>query len=218
MLLACAVRIAQFLCLHRLGPEPSENANTVEESPRATQQRLIEREISKRVWWFLVRQDWLQIPFNKTYNIDPTQFNTPMPKNCDEELSLMVSSNAVIDHDQEHYTQGSYTMVLNNGKFTHRCIIKGIFTNILKFIAVVVLIWKTQDRLCQQGQPNAVEGGLHRLYAEVIQADRELRELMDKMPAFFRNASGDHELPFELVFSRRRVNNCLMIKKYATWY
>lgn len=62
-------------------------------------------------------------------------------------------------------------------------------------MAVAVLIWKTQDRMCQQGHPNAVEGGLHKLYAEVIQSDREMRELMDKMPTFFRNASRDDKLP-----------------------
>jgi hypothetical protein len=115
VLLANAVRIAQCLCLHRLGPDPRETTDTVEECPLTMQQRLIDREISKRVWWFLVRQDWLQIPFNNTYNIHPTQFNTPMPKNCEEEIPLMFSSHAIIDHDQEHYTQGSHTMVLNHG-------------------------------------------------------------------------------------------------------
>ncbi|QGA19014.1 hypothetical protein EYB26_006699 [Talaromyces marneffei] len=194
VLLASAVRIAQCLCLHRLGSDPRENTNTVEESPRAMQQRLIDREISKRVWWFLVRQDWLQIPFNNTYNIHPTQFNTPMPKNCGEEPSLMFSSNAVIDHDQEHYTQGSYTMVLNH---------------------VAVLIWKTQDQLCQQGHPNAVEGGLHKLYGEVIQSDREMRELMDKMPSFFRNASRDHELPTHIRQQREVLSLSYAHKFYS---
>jgi len=41
--------------------------------------------------------------------------------------------------------------------------------------------------MCQQGHPNGVEDGLRKLYSEVIQADRELRELMDKMPSFYRN-------------------------------
>ncbi|KAL3493328.1 hypothetical protein BJX62DRAFT_223981 [Aspergillus germanicus] len=172
VLLACAVRIAQCLCLHRLGldnntPRDSttpDEATILEDMQQ--RRRLIEREISKRVWWFLVRQDWLQIPFNNTYTIHPTQFNTPMPFNCDEEVAHMFDAQGVVDHEQEHYTQGSYTMVLNH---------------------VAVLIWKTQDKLCQQGHPDSVDDGLRRLYSEVIQADRELRELMEKMPSFFRN-------------------------------
>ncbi|KAL2832317.1 putative C6 transcription factor [Aspergillus pseudoustus] len=165
VLLACAVRIAQCLCLHRLGPDPPRNGSTDDEV-EAMQRRLIDREVSKRVWWFLVRQDWLQIPFNNTYTIHPTQFNTPMPLNCNEEIPLMFSTEAIIHHEQEHYTQGSYTMVLND---------------------VAVLIWKTQDKMCQQGHPNGVEDGLRKLYSEVLQADRELRELMNKMPSFYRN-------------------------------
>ncbi|KAL4791921.1 hypothetical protein BDV19DRAFT_401014 [Aspergillus venezuelensis] len=166
VLLACAVRISQCLCLHRLGPDSTTNARTDEDRP-TMQRQLIEREVSKRVWFFLVRQDWLQIPFNNTYTIHLTQFNTPMPSNCDEEIEHMFNADGVIDHEQEHYTQGSYTAVLNH---------------------VAVLIWKTQDKLCQLGPPNGVDGGLHKLYAEVIRADQELRELMETMPTFFRDS------------------------------
>jgi hypothetical protein len=119
VLLACAVRIAQCLCLHRLGPDNNTPRDSTTPSEAILvediQRRLIEREISKRVWWFLVRQDWLQIPFNNTYTIHPTQFNTPMPFNCDEEIANMFDAQGVVDHEQEHYTQGSYTMVLNHG-------------------------------------------------------------------------------------------------------
>ncbi|KAL2816736.1 putative C6 transcription factor [Aspergillus granulosus] len=170
VLLACAVRIAQCLCLHRLGPDSATNANTGEKG-QARQRRLVDREVSKRVWWFLIRQDWLQIPFNNTYTIHPTQFNTPMPLNCDDEIPLMFNTEGVIDHEQEHYTQGSYAMVLNQ---------------------VAVLIWKTQDQMCRQGHPNGVEDGLRKLYSEVIQADRELRELMNKMPSFYQSMPDAH--------------------------
>ncbi|KAL4971698.1 hypothetical protein BDW66DRAFT_164909 [Aspergillus desertorum] len=170
VLLAGAVRIAQCLCLHRLGPDTGKGTVAAGESQQTMQRRLIDREVSKRVWWFLVRQDWLQIPFNNTYTIHPSQFNTPMPLNCDEEIPLMFSAEKIIDHHQEHYTQGSYTMVLNH---------------------VAVLIWKTQDKMCQQGHPNEVEDGLRKLYSEIILADRELRELMDKMPSFYRDTSDD---------------------------
>ncbi|KAL4951718.1 hypothetical protein BDW69DRAFT_201270 [Aspergillus filifer] len=164
VLLACAVRISQCLCLHRLGPDSTANARAGQER-QTLQQRLLEREVSKRVWWFLVRQDWLQIPFNNTYTIHPTQFNTPMPLNCDEEIVHMFNADGVVDHEQEHYTQGSYNTVLSH---------------------VAVLIWKTQDKMCQLGHPNGVDDGLRKLYSEVIRADQELRELMEKMPTFFR--------------------------------
>jgi hypothetical protein len=116
VLLSCGIRIAQCLCLHRLGPEPMVEKKNKGEAEQTIQRRLIDREVSKRVWWFLVRQDWLQIPFNNTYTIHPTQFNTPMPMNCDEDIAQIFKSNRIIDHDQEHYTQGSYTTVLNHGK------------------------------------------------------------------------------------------------------
>jgi hypothetical protein len=54
---------------------------------------------------------------------------------------------------------------------------------------VAVLIWRTQDRMCQQGHPNQVEDGLRKLYAEVIQADHDLRDIMERMPSFFKMSS-----------------------------
>ncbi|KAJ5119003.1 C6 transcription factor [Penicillium atrosanguineum] len=114
VLLASGSRIAQCLAIHRLGPDHKSSISQCTDQILRTR-RLIDREISKRVWWFLVRQDWLQIPFNNTYNIHPSQFNTPMPRNCDEEAFKMVVDGEVIQHDQDQYTQGSYTSVLNNG-------------------------------------------------------------------------------------------------------
>lgn len=130
VLLASASRIAQCLNLHRLGFEtPSHILQRSDASAR--KQLLIDREVAKRAWWFLVRQDWLQIPYNNTYNIHPSQFNTPMPKHCDEECSKMISSTGIIEQDKNHYTQGSYTSVLNEGitrnnksfgtELTHSC-------------------------------------------------------------------------------------------------
>lgn len=115
VLLAAGSRIAQCLGIHRLSPDkPSSKSDS--KSQGLLEEKIIEREVSKRVWWFLVRQDWLQIPFNNTYSIHPTQFTTPMPNNCDEEIPLMISQGSIRTWDQEHYTQGSYTAVLNQGK------------------------------------------------------------------------------------------------------
>lgn len=115
VLLASGSRIAQCLGLHRLRPDKPNRARQ-NSTPVPSDQHLIDVEVSKRVWWFIVRQDWLQIPFNNTYNIHPSQFSTPMPKNCEEDVSLMILQGEVEDHDQEHYTQSTYTSVLNHGK------------------------------------------------------------------------------------------------------
>lgn len=114
VLLASGTRIAQCLAIHRLGPDKKSHISQCTD-PNLRTRRLIDREISKRVWWFLVRQDWLQIPFNNTYNIHRSQFNTPMPSNCDEETFQMLVDGEVKQHGQDHYTQGSYTSVLNRG-------------------------------------------------------------------------------------------------------
>lgn len=119
VLLASGSRIAQCLAIHRLGPDRTSSILQCAD-PILRTRRLIDREISKRVWWFLVRQDWLQIPFNNTYNIHPSQFNTPMPKNCDEAVFQMIIDGDVKQHNQDHYTQGSYTAVLNQSMFFPR--------------------------------------------------------------------------------------------------
>lgn len=53
-----------------------------------------------------------------------------------------------------------------------------------------------QDRICQHKSPSDSEESLHRLYSEVIEADRELRVMMSKMPAFLKsNGDGSSGLP-----------------------
>ncbi|KAJ5107212.1 C6 transcription factor [Penicillium angulare] len=171
VLLASAGRIAQCLGLHRLGPVKA-TAESQETESLLHKQSLIDREVSKRAWWFLVRQDWLQIPFNNTYSIHPTQFTTPMPKNCDDDISCMIVQGEVLDHGPEHYTQGSYTSVLNH--------VSGI-------------VWKLQDRMCQHESPNEDEESLRSLYSEALQADQELRKLISKVPSFLKDESAPSE-------------------------
>ena len=112
VLLSCGIRIAQSLGLHRLGPDslsrPVEGISAL--------RSLVSREVNKRTWWFLIRQDWLQIPFLNTYSIHPTQFNTPMPRNCFEDIHLMAQNNQIVEQEPETYTQSSYTSVLNHSR------------------------------------------------------------------------------------------------------
>lgn len=78
VLLASAVRIAQSMGLHRLG-------NEAESGP----DRLIDRELGRRVWCQLCTQDWFSIPFTESYLINRTSFNTAKPRNCNDEDMIM---------------------------------------------------------------------------------------------------------------------------------
>lgn len=114
VLLASGIRIAQCLGIHRLGrpkPMPAET----QDDPNALLPYLVDHEVQCRVWWFLVRQDWLQIPFQNTYTIHPSQFNTPNPKNCHDDFQSMVQDGKVVELDASVHTHCSYTAVLNKG-------------------------------------------------------------------------------------------------------
>ncbi|KAJ5419427.1 C6 transcription factor [Penicillium crustosum] len=179
-LMGSAIRIAQSLGIHRLGSDKTGSVVKSTERGKAKKQ-LTDREISKRVWWFLIRQDWLQIPFINTYTIHPTQFNTPKPKNCIDSL-IEIGDDGVVECGIDTYTQGSYTAVLNE---------------------VAVLLWRTQDRLCLLGHPDREPDGERRLYEEIIIADTELRKIISRMPIFFREkVSQDKTLPAHIVQQR----------------
>ncbi|KAL4881024.1 hypothetical protein BJY04DRAFT_218543 [Aspergillus karnatakaensis] len=71
VMLAAAVRIAQSLGLHMIGPETLNSS-----------QIIVRKEIGRRVWSELCIQDWFSIPFSESYLIHPLCFTTPLPSNC----------------------------------------------------------------------------------------------------------------------------------------
>jgi hypothetical protein len=76
--LAAAVRIAQSLGLHRLGPESGGS--------------MAEKEIGRRVWTQLCTQDWFSIPFSESYIVNPLYSSSQPPSNChDHDLTSMPS-------------------------------------------------------------------------------------------------------------------------------
>jgi hypothetical protein len=76
--LAAAVRIAQSLGLHRLGPESLGS--------------FAEKEIGRRVWTQLCTQDWFSIPFSESYIVNPLYSSSQSPSNChDHDLISMPS-------------------------------------------------------------------------------------------------------------------------------
>ncbi|KAF2444157.1 hypothetical protein P171DRAFT_463872 [Karstenula rhodostoma CBS 690.94] len=68
--LAVAVRVAQSLGLHRLGPETTGSKT--------------EREIGRRVWTQLCSQDWFGIPFSESYLVNPLYSTSEPPLNCND--------------------------------------------------------------------------------------------------------------------------------------
>ncbi|PSN64327.1 hypothetical protein BS50DRAFT_556749 [Corynespora cassiicola Philippines] len=77
--LAAAVRIAQSLALHRLGPDTCGNT--------------VEKEIGRRVWCQLCSQDWFGIPFSESYLINPVYTTSEPPANCHDHDMVPLPSN-----------------------------------------------------------------------------------------------------------------------------
>lgn len=75
VLLSSAIRIAQALNIHRLGPDPIKPAS---------QQITLRRELEKSAWLFLSTQDWFMTPFNNAHSISPNYCTTPLPTHCSD--------------------------------------------------------------------------------------------------------------------------------------
>ncbi|KAH7378229.1 hypothetical protein BKA66DRAFT_146951 [Pyrenochaeta sp. MPI-SDFR-AT-0127] len=171
VLLSAAIRTSQSLELHRLGPDQELNSRPTNTS---TDQYLIDREVKKRTWWFLVRQDWLQIPFQNTFIIHASQFNTPMPLNCYDDEIRMISDGKIAVQPYTTYTQTSYSNELHK---------------------VAIVIWKHQNRTCTAGHPGDSHEGIMRLYDQTLWADSELKQKYRAMPSFFQSSWTSSEIP-----------------------
>lgn len=80
VLLGGALKIAQSLGLDKLDYDSSleKITNTSTEEQR---HKLIKREIGRRLWSQLCVQDWMSLPFNESYHIQPRHFTTTKPSN-----------------------------------------------------------------------------------------------------------------------------------------
>lgn len=178
VLMSATIRIAQSLNLHRLGSERADHRD-VREDPARTVQDLIDLEVKKRVWWFIVRQDWLQVPFQNTYLIHATQFNTPVPLNCYEDPATWGEGGYIAVQPGEVFTQSSYTAVMNEGMF-----LALQPTWLHADLPVSGIMWKHQDRMHSIGHPGRCPDGISKLYAEVLRSDEELKRGWTEMPQF----------------------------------
>ncbi|RSM02933.1 hypothetical protein CDV31_010674 [Fusarium ambrosium] len=160
VLISTAIRISQCLNLHRLGADRPVTGAVEDDI-----QNIINREIRKRVWWFLVRYDWLQIPFQNTCQIHPAQFNTPMPANSFDDEARMIQNGAVVSQPADVCTSTSWTNSLNQ---------------------LSVLIWKHQDRMFKVGYPGEDPDRILKLYDQALWADREIKDLYASWPLALR--------------------------------
>ncbi|MCO5588216.1 hypothetical protein L7F22_042171 [Adiantum nelumboides] len=92
--LAIGIKTAQMLNLHHLAGESarveallySEGGEIKDNSPD-WRSRIIRLEVGKRIWWSLVQQDYLALPFCGSSMINPRHHDTPLPVNVhDDEL------------------------------------------------------------------------------------------------------------------------------------
>ncbi|KIR28607.1 hypothetical protein I309_02533, partial [Cryptococcus deuterogattii LA55] len=92
-LLGAAVRIAQALNLHRLGPDSellykSKNSKLI-----------IAREVRKRTWYQLLYQDAFHVAFNGACSINRAQFNTAPPIHCIDSMLGLGMEEAKVSYD-----------------------------------------------------------------------------------------------------------------------
>ena len=84
-LLGAALKIAQGLGLQRLAKEEDEELIDTSMLLPAQRQRIIQREVGRRLWGQLCVQDWFSVPFSEMYSIQRLHFSTAAPNNMDEQ-------------------------------------------------------------------------------------------------------------------------------------
>jgi hypothetical protein len=165
VLVSAAIRIAQCLNLHRLGPDghaAGRNGGANE---------IVDREVRKQVWWFLVRYDWLQIPFQNTCQIHLAQFNTPFPTNCHDDQERMIKDGRINAQPAEIITITTWTNCLAQSKLSR----PGTRVRTNNILTVSVFMWKHHDRMSKFG--NTETEDVRGRYEEVVQADEEIKNL-----------------------------------------
>lgn len=85
-----ALKIAQGLGLQRLALEADEGLPQNAEMTPARKEKIIRREIGRRVWGQICNQDWFSIPFSEMYSIQKTQYSTIRPQHIDDRTLLPI--------------------------------------------------------------------------------------------------------------------------------
>lgn len=104
VLLGSALKIAQSLGLQRLGPELDDTASINGEPPVGyVRDKIISREVGRRLWSQLSIQDWFSIPFSEMYSIKALHVSTTEPRNYDDETMLPLPQSVPTDVSYGNY-------------------------------------------------------------------------------------------------------------------
>lgn len=85
-----ALKIAQGLGLQRLAAEADESVIHERDLTPAKREKIVRREIGRRVWSQICNQDWFSIPFSEMYSVQRSHFSTARPSHIDDRTLLPV--------------------------------------------------------------------------------------------------------------------------------
>jgi hypothetical protein len=165
VLLSCATSIAHNFH-HRLHLRRGTMSNEVPFDD------LVEREIRRRVWWFLCTQDWYLIASKKSYSIVPSHNTTPAPANCKEDFDDIIDKGDFFDHPLSIQTQSTYMIFL--AKLTSKY--RSLF-----------------DRICQC---DANGGSIIDCFNEILLADSEFGYFVDEISTMLVDEKGSTTDPY----------------------
>lgn len=83
-----ALKIAQGLGLQRLALEADESVPHDQDLTAVQKEKIVRREIGRRVWGQICNQDWFSIPFSEMYSIQRHQYSTLRPQHIDDRTLL----------------------------------------------------------------------------------------------------------------------------------
>lgn len=162
-LVGASIKIAQNLALNRLDDvrflEKERQKNKSGGASAQQQQSPLERELGKRVWWYLVWLDWSHaLSHGGCYAIHPNHNRTNLPANInDEDLTASATStNAVIPKPLEEYTSMSFT------------------------------IWKLRFLDVYRQTIDLLNGPTGMTHTQLAEMDKKLMEMLNGLPSYFQ--------------------------------
>lgn len=163
-LVGASIKIAQNLALNRLDDvrflEKERQKNKNGAASAHQQQSPLERELGKRVWWYLVWLDWSHaLSHGGCYAIHPNHNRTNLPANINDEDLTASATNvnaAVISKPLEEYTSMSFT------------------------------IWKLRFLDVYRQTIDLMNGPTGMTHTQLAEMDKKLMEMLNGLPSYFQ--------------------------------
>ncbi|KAF2117185.1 hypothetical protein BDV96DRAFT_20015 [Lophiotrema nucula] len=163
LLLATAAAIAKDLGLHRL-----DSGHGRKQQREINVRELIDREVKRRVFWYLAAMDWLMSttsgPQEGTYSIQPNHVRVNLPKDCNDDDMILDCETCEEGEPQPQPT--AMTFFLQKVRLAYIC------------------------REITDTVPMQTEDVKLLPYDQVIALDKKLEGFINSMPLFFKL---DHE-------------------------